>query len=175
ERGSVAVGHPMVLGPVAINGWDSLSRLPRDISNLRYSQTFEVIVPPIEPPPKKRRELAMIHYRHHNVETFRRSNRFIQMRQDSVGFVPEDVDCEFTVFECGLQSAQFVDQAKAGDKQGDFGCVKQELLVLPDSNLRLGRRFVHPVATGAPVLRRGFHLNLAGAPRIAIPANTDTL
>ena len=80
--------------------------------------------------------MAITHYRHHDVKPFRRINGFIQMRQHSVGFVPEDVDCEFTVFECGLQSAQFVDQAKAGDKQGDFGCVKQELFLLLGSRLR---------------------------------------
>src|SRR2546426_10910056 len=101
----------MVLGPVAIDGWDSLSRLPRDVANLRYGQTFEVIVPPIEPPPKKRRKLAITHYRHHDVKPFRRIYGFIQMRQHSVGFVLKVGSGRFTLFERSLQSAQFVDQA----------------------------------------------------------------
>src|SRR6185295_15353925 len=78
EGGRGPVGDPMIFGPVVINGLESLPRLSRKIPKLHYTQTLQVIVPPIEPPPKRRRELPVRHHRPHDVETFGRFNSFIQ-------------------------------------------------------------------------------------------------
>src|SRR5439155_4826979 len=120
----------MIFGPVVINGRDSLPRLSRKITKLHYTQTFQVIVPPIEPPPKRRRELPIRHRWTHDVEPFGRFDGFIQISQHSMGLLREGAARQLPASERNIQSAQFVDQAKAGDEKRDFGCVTQKLLFL---------------------------------------------
>jgi hypothetical protein len=59
EPRSVPVGEPVVLRPVISDFGVLFSHQLFDMTNLARSQLFEIIVPPIEPAPKERREPAI--------------------------------------------------------------------------------------------------------------------
>jgi hypothetical protein len=98
-------------------------------SDLAGSQCFEVVVPPVKPPPEKRRELLAGHDRKEDIEALRCLGRFVKPVQDQLGFVPEYSFGDVACLKRAPQTPQFIDHHTASNKNGDLRCAQVKDLI----------------------------------------------
>src|SRR5258707_1083120 len=119
--------------------------------NLCRSQTLAIIVPPVEPSPKRRRKSTKCRYRHHNVESLSGLCRARELPHQVVDSMTELGFVDFTGFECPLQDQHPLNYPKASGENNDFRRIEQDLSILCDNGLQNRADFWH--TTSGPSLR----------------------
>src|SRR5690348_11843976 len=129
KRGRVPITDPIGLGTMSLQPGRRLAREFLQVGHLTRPELAQVIVPPVEPTPKKGRELSKLQQRTNDVETFRTRDQFAQFSHNRAGLLRKLRPIQFPGIVRAGQETQLVDQGQACQKNGHFRRVQQKLRI----------------------------------------------